>query len=132
MSEAKKVSRMFPIAGSLFAIIEAGPEALKARIPANHRRLEPVPIRQDYEVSPTEIQAAREATRETKENLLGSGTVTRAAPGMLGFRRGDIVRYKPTGRKVTVLSIQGSSAEVVDNRSGDRAVVATKKLAPIL
>lgn len=104
MSEEKKITKMLPGTGSLGALLDAGPAAIKMMAAANgHRGMEPVQTQteSDVPVPPRQTQAKPQA---------------KVAAGSAEFRRGQVVRHKPTGSKVTILSIQASGCEVVDHR----------------
>lgn len=117
MSEEKKSppTKMMPSGNSLFAIVERGPAALKMmRASAGHP--DPAHARQEEEVSPGELEAARNQARQRARD---ANLPVSESGGTL--HRGSVVRHIPTGKKVTILSLNASSAEVV-SKSGKKWV----------
>lgn len=107
MSEQKKLIKLPPTPGSLSALLEQGPAAIRMMASANgHRSLEPVSTRMDAEVSDI-IQAPLRRPPASRQQA--------AQADVDGLRRGMVVRHKPTGKRVTILSITASGCEVVDH-----------------
>jgi hypothetical protein len=101
-------TKMYPSGNSLFSILEKGPAAVRTmRAIAGHQ--DPVPTRQEEEISQGELNAAQEMSR--KRSLTAQQGLTPV------FHRGSVVKHIPTGKKVTILKLDASSAEVV-SKSG--------------
>lgn len=102
--------------GSLVELLDRGVGAIKA-IAASHGHHDPVQTRQETDVTVDEVASARVEARQRKQPSASSGPVPSTS-----FRRGQVVRHKPTGRKVTVMKAHATSCEIVDSRSGRRWV----------
>jgi len=104
-------TKMFPGGSSLFSIMQGGPAAIRTmRAAAGHPDV--VQTRQEEDISPEELDAAREMSRKRMLTAQGSGLTP-------VLKRGSVVKHIPTGKKVTILKLDASSAEVV-SKSGKK------------